>query len=394
MKLFKKITACALALTMLLISLVGCSGYGKTVMELGGTEITENMVQFWLSRYKAQFEYYYGSAICSQYDLDNLDQFWAIKTGESPEETYDDVMSGFIYENAETYLCALYLFDQFGLKLPKETEAEVDEYIDELLENYASGSKAEFNALLGNYGINMKLLRELYLIDEKVDYLQNYLFGTNGTLGVTKIDKEEYYQANYVCMRQICIFINECPETDENGNILTDKDGYTKYRDMTATETQEARERATEALSKVNAGENFQSVHNAYDENPTDDQYVAIYMSRDSAMGTDAALEKIFNALQEMKVGEIRLIETENNLHIIEKLPLEEGAYDKSTNADFFTFYDSEIGNYVTFEEYLKDPLFLDYIAETLEKYSADIKINEEQLKKNKLSTVKANYYY
>ena len=195
-------------------------------------------------------------------------------------------------------------------------------------------------------------------------------------------------------MRQICIFINERPELDENGNPTTDEKGYTKYRDMTSAETQEARDRAAAALTKIHNGETFVSVHNEYDENPTDDQYSAIYMSRDSAMGTDAALEKIYNELQNMKVGEIKLIETENNLHIVEKLPLEEGAYDKSINSDFFTFYDSELGVVATFEEYLKDPLFLDYIAESLEKYSADVKINEEQLKKIKLSTVKANYYY
>jgi hypothetical protein len=248
--------------------------------------------------------------------------------------------------------------------------------------------------MLGNYGINMKLLRELYLIDEKVDYLQNYLFGTGGTLGVTKIDKEKYYQENYVCMRQICIFINECPELDEKGNPTTDKDGYTKYRDMTSAETQEARDRAAAALAKINNGESFASVNNEYDENPTDDNYTGIYMSRDSALGTDSALEKIYNALQEMEVGEIKLIETENNLHIVEKLPLDEGAYDKSVNSDFFTFWDSETQTYKTFEEYLKDPLFLDYIAKSLDKYSADVKINEEELKKIKLSTVKANYYY
>ncbi len=394
MKIIKKITACALALLMLLLSLVGCSSYGKPVMELGGTEITENMIQFWLSRYKAQFEYYYGDAICSQYDLDSVDQFWPIVSDDATGETYDEVMSGFIYENAETYLCSLYLFDQLGLKLPKETEAEIDEYIAELLDEYASGSKAEFNALLSNYGINMKLLRELYLIDEKVDFLQNHLFGTGGTLGVTKIDKEKYYQENYVCMRQICIFINECPELDKDGNPTTDEKGYTKYRDMTSTETQEARDRAAAALTKIHNGESFQSVNNEYDENPTDDNYTGIYMSRDSALGTDSALEKIYNALQEMKVGEIKLIETENNLHIVEKLPLDEGAYDKSINSDFFTFWDSETQTYKTFEEYLKDPLFLNYIAESLEKYSADVKINEEALKKIKLSTVKANYYY
>lgn len=394
MKIIKKITAISLALILLLVSFTGCSNFGTPVMELGGTEITGNMIEFWLSRYKAQFVYYYGDAVCSQYDLDNVDQFWQITSDEATGETFDDVMSGFIYENAKTYLCALYLFDQFGLSLPKETEAEIDEYIDSLLEDYASGSKAEFNALLGNYGINMKLLRELYLIDEKVDYLQNYLFGTGGTLGVTKIDKEKYYQENYVCMRQICFFINECPVFDENGNTTTDEKGYTKYRDMTAAETQEARDRAAAAVTKIHGGESFQSVHNEYDENPTDDKYAGIYMSRDSAMGTDAALEKIYNELLNMKVGDIKLIETENNLHIVEKLPLEEGAYDKSVNADFFTFWDSETQNYKTFEEYLKDPLFLDYIAESLEKFSADVKINEELLKKYKLSTVKANYYY
>ena len=394
MKSVTKLTAILLSLVLLAISLAGCGGYGTPVMELGGTEITGNMIEFWLSRYKAQFVYYYGDAVCSQYDLDTIDQFWPLTADETTGEKYDDVMSGFIYENAQTYLCALYLFDQFGLSLPKETVDEVDSYIDELLQDYATGSKAEFNTMLGNYGVNMKLLRELYLIDEKVDYLQEYLFGTGGTLGVTKIDKEEYYQENYVCMRQICIFINECPVFDKNGVAQTDENGYTKYRDMTAAETQEAREKAAAALTKINGGENFQNVHKEYDENPTDDQYAAIYMSRDSATGTDAALEKIYNELQNMKVGEIKLIETENNLHIIEKLPLEEGAYDKSINADFFTFYDSELQQYVTFEEYLKDPLFLDYIAESLEKHSADIKINENLLKKYKLSTVKANYYY
>jgi len=395
MKKCIRIAACLLAAVMMMISFVSCSGMGTPVMELGGTEITGNMIEFWLSRYKAQFVYYYGDAVCGQYDLDNVDQFWAIVADQATGQTYDDVMSSFIYENAETYLCSLYLFDQFGLSLPKETVDEVDTYIEELCQTYAYGSKSEFNSILEKYGVNRKLLRELYLIDEKVDYLQEYLFGTGGTLGVTKVDKEEYYQANYVRMRQICIFINECPELDEKGNPVLDKDGYTKYRDMTAEETQQARERAAEALKKINGGDSFMSVLSKYDENPSDDSYVnGLYMSKDSSMGTDEALEKIYTELQKMKVGEIKLIETENNLHIIEKLELDEGAYDKETNADFFTFYDPELEKYMTFEHYLKEPLFLEYIAESLEKFSADVKIDEAELKKYKLSTVQANYYY
>lgn len=395
MKIFRKITAAALALVMLLLSLVGCSSLGTPVMELGGTEITANMIEFWLSRYKAQFEHYYGEAVRKQYGLDKVDQFWPLVADPATGETYDDVMSGFIYENAQTYLCSLYLFDQFGLSLPSSTVEEVDTYIADLCENYASGSKSEFNAMLSNYGVSMKILRELYLIDEKVDYLQEYLFGTGGTLGVTKIDKENYYQQNYVRMRQICFFINECPEYDEKGNPVLDKDGYTKYRDMTTAETQEARARAADALKSINSGADFLDVSKEYDENPTDDIYAGgIYMSKDSAMGTDAALEKIYNELQSMEVGQIKLIETENNLHIVEKLELDEGAYDKTANTDFFTFYDAELGALETFEQYLKEPLFLEYIAESLEKYSAEVKIDEELLNKYKLSNVQANYYY
>ena len=215
MKIIKKITAFALALLMLTLSFVGCSSLGTPVMELGGTEITANMIEFWLSRYKAQFEHYYGEAVRKQYGLDKGDQFWPLVADPATGETYDDIMSGFIYENAQTYLCSLYLFHQFGLSLPASTVEEVDTYIADLCENYASGSKSEFNALLSNYGVSMKILRELYLIDEKVDYLQEYLFGAGGTLGVTKIDKENYYKQNYVRMRQICFFINECPEYDE-----------------------------------------------------------------------------------------------------------------------------------------------------------------------------------
>jgi len=395
MRKIKRIAALVLAAVMMVLSFSSCADMGKTVFELGGTKITENMIQFWLSRYKAQFVHYYGDIVCQQYDLDNIEQFWHIVADPETGETYDELMSSFIYDNAKTYLCALYLFDQYGLALPDETVSEIDTYIEELCQTFASGSKSEFNSILEEYGINRKMLRELYLIDEKVDYLQEYLFGTGGTMGITKVDKENYYQENYVRMRQICIFINECPEKDEDGNFVNDSDGYIKYRDMTATETQQARARADEALKEINSGETFQSVLAKYDENPTDDTYVnGIYMSKDSSLGTDEALELIYTELQDMKDGEIRLIETENNLHIVEKLPLDEGAYDKETNADFFTFWDPEAKNYITFESYLKEPVFLQFIADSLEKFSADIEENSELLKKHKLSNVKANYNY
>jgi hypothetical protein len=195
-------------------------------------------------------------------------------------------------------------------------------------------------------------------------------------------------------MRQICFFINERPEFDSNGDPVLDSKGNVKYVDMTASETQDARARASEALKKLQMGTEFPSVHNEFDENKQDNQYSSIYIGRDSAMGSDPALEKIYTELQNMKVGEIRLIETESNLHIVEKLELVEGAYDDSANVDFFSFYDPESDGLLTFEGYLVEPLFLEYIAESLEKFSADIKIDTDALNKKKLSNVKANYNY
>jgi hypothetical protein len=117
-------------------------------------------------------------------------------------------------------------------------------------------------------------------------------------------------------------------------------------------------------------------------------------MSADSAIGTDAALDKIYEELCKMEVGEIKMIETENNLHIIEKLPLDAGAYNVKANSDFFTFYDAELEKYVEFGYYIRTPLFLEYIEAKLEEYKDIIVIDEELLRKTKLSTVKANYYF
>ena len=134
---FKRIIAILLASLLLILPLAGCSSFGEPVMELGGTEITANMIEFWLSRYKAQFIYYYGDAVCAQYGLKDIEKFWSIKSDTDSDKSFDDVMSEFIYENAKTYLCSLYLFEQFGLSLPKETEKEIDDYMQELMDGYA-----------------------------------------------------------------------------------------------------------------------------------------------------------------------------------------------------------------------------------------------------------------
>ena len=389
-----RICAALTALLLALIQIVSCSSLGTPVMTLGKTEITGSMIEFWMSRYKAQFEYSYGQSLKTAYGLSSVDSIWKVKVKDDSAETYDDMFSSYIFDNAKTYLCALYLFDQFGLKLPDSTVKKTDETINEYVTNLADGSKSEFNAILAAYGINMKILRELYLADEKVSYLREYLFGSNGTEPITTQQIEDYYQKNYVRMKQICVFINQRPKQNEDGTYVTDSSGKTQYTTMTADENAAARTKIEEALAKIDGGEDFEKALSEYDENKADDGYKnGIYMSAESSFGNDEDLQKIYETLCEMKVGEVRELELSNSLHIIKKYELDTGAYAKAENSDFFLFNDGT-GSYQTLQQYVKTPLFLDYIKGKLDEFSADIKIDEEALSQYRISKVKSNYNF
>lgn len=389
-----RICAALTALLLALIQLVSCSSLGTPVMTLGKTEITGSMIEFWMSRYKAQFEYSYGQSLKTAYGLSSVDSIWKVKVKDDSAETYDDMFSSYIFDNAKTYLCALYLFDQFGLKLPDSTVKKTDETINEYVTNLADGSKSEFNAILAAYGINMKILRELYLADEKVSYLREYLFGSNGTEPITTQQIEDYYQKNYVRMKQICVFINQRPKQNEDGTYVADSSGKTQYTTMTADENAAARTKIEEALAKIDGGEDFEKALSEYDENKADDGYKnGIYMSAESSFGNDEDLQKIYETLCEMKVGEVRELELSNSLHIIKKYELDTGAYAKAENSDFFLFNDGT-GSYQTLQQYVKTPLFLDYIKGKLDEFSADIKIDEEALSQYRISKVKSNYNF
>ena len=389
-----RICAALTALLLALIQLVSCSSLGTPVMTLGKTEITGSMIEFWMSRYKAQFEYSYGQSLKTAYGLSSVDSIWKVKVKDDSAETYDDMFSSYIFDNAKTYLCALYLFDQFGLKLPDSTVKKTDETINEYVTNLADGSKSEFNAILAAYGINMKILRKLYLADEKVSYLREYLFGSNGPEPITTQQIEDYYQKNYVRMKQICVFINQRPKQNEDGTYVTDSSGKTQYTTMTADENAAARTKIEEALAKIDGGEDFEKALSEYDENKADDGYKnGIYMSAESSFGNDEDLQKIYETLCEMKVGEVRELELSNSLHIIKKYELDTGAYAKAENSDFFLFNDGT-GSYQTLQQYVKTPLFLDYIKGKLDEFSADIKIDEEALSQYRISKVKSNYNF
>lgn len=213
--LLKKILVITLSCMLVLTCVTGCSSRGKKLMELDGTDITVNMYMLLLSRMKGNLAsaYAFGAKALK-------DSFWDTVIDASTGQTYDDYYTDAVLENAKTYLAALHLFDELDLKLPDETLDEIDEEMQRLVDTDGEGSKNTLNAILAEYGANYTVLREAYIIEAKIAYLSDYLFGADGSK-ISSENYEEYYQENYVRFRHVFFFTTKpVYQTDANEDTI------------------------------------------------------------------------------------------------------------------------------------------------------------------------------
>ncbi len=213
--LLKKILLLTLSCMLILMCFTGCSSRGKKLMEIENTDMTVNMYMLLLSRMKGKLasSYAFGSQAIK-------DSFWDTVIDVSTGQTYNDYYTDLVIENAKTYLAALYLFDDLGLKLPKETIEEIDEEMQRLVDEDGKGSKNTLNAILAEYGANYKILREAKIMEAKIVYLNDHLFGEDGSL-ISADNYEKYYQDNYVRFRHIFFFTTKpVYQTDDNGDTI------------------------------------------------------------------------------------------------------------------------------------------------------------------------------
>ena len=168
-----------------------CSSKGKTLMELDGTKMSVNTFMLFLSRMKGNLAsaYHYGTEALKT-------DFWD-SVRDASGTTNNDYYTDLVLEDAKTYLAALYLFDELGLKLPDSYIEEIDTKMDDLVDLDGKGSKSALNDVLSQYGVNYNILRDAYIIEAKISYLRDHLFGENGSKIASEY-VEEYYQQNYV----------------------------------------------------------------------------------------------------------------------------------------------------------------------------------------------------
>ena len=275
------------------------------------------------------------------------------------------------------------------------------------------------------------MLREAYIMEAKVAYLQETLYGTDGSL-LSDVVKEEYYQKNYTRFKHVFLFTYSAvyerdangddiyfndndsiaydkvngtakngadgkPVTDENGDtvyytadgkIAYDKvngfrayvyneDGYVTTRQYTEDEVAEVKAKAEQVLEMAKSGEDFDELLEIYGEDPGFAEYTNGYYL---TAASEYEIAEVKDVLPEMKTGEIRLVQSDYGFHIVKKYELDEGAYKDKTNADFFT----------DFNDKLMTDMFLNLVGQ----YTDKVEVDEELASSIEIRDVAANYYY
>ncbi len=430
------ITAVVLAVALCAGAVIGVVYYinnhvADPVIEYDGQKIPLSFYELMLSRMK-------GELARNQYEVDD-ESFWNSDSGvngQNYEEYYNDA----VLENCKTYLAALAVFEELDLKLPQSYYDSIDEEIEFYISYDGNDSKDKFNEILKPYGVDIKSLRQAYVIEAKVDYLRSYLYGADAQL-VGDTVKEEYYNDNYYRFKQILIanyyyeyekdengnliyFSTETgnpvydeengkPKYDEAGNMIRDEAGNPIYYDEEGNilydtengvtsvvkdedgegimhyypeeELEKRKQQAQDIASKISLG-NYAAFESAMEENNdassgSENFPDGYYLSDIESSLYEEYMIDILDKLKELETGETAVVETEYGYHVIMRYELDEGAYSKSENESWFTNFNSS----------LITELFLDRCG----KYLPQITEIPENLSKSKsIKELGINYYF
>ncbi|MBQ9151987.1 MAG: hypothetical protein IJX72_07030 [Clostridia bacterium] len=205
----RRLLSVALCLTLLtgVLGMTACSSKSPVLLELDGIEITANQYQFFLSRVK-------GSLYYTGYNVESAD-FWNMIIDDQ-NNTYDDYFRNAVLDDARRYVAALTIFEERDLVLPQSYLDQIDEEMEEYLRD--AGSKSTLNTLLASYGVNLDMLREIYIMEAKYDYLQQVIYGTDGELLAAET-RMAYLNEHAVCFKQVLIrAFDYVYEKDTNGD--------------------------------------------------------------------------------------------------------------------------------------------------------------------------------
>lgn len=438
MRSFKRIIAICLACAVLAVCFTGCANKGKPLLRLEDSEISVNLFKLYLSRMKGTLcsADYFGSSA-------KQDEFWDTIVDAYDKTTYNTVYTDMVLDTAKSYIAALALFDERGLELPDSYIEEIDSEMQGLVDSIGGGSKTTLNSVLAEFGANYDVLREAYIIEAKIAYLREDIFGVNGSK-VSPDLIEKYYQETYARFKQVFLYTydlvyvtdengdniyytadgsisydtaktqkkdeNGSPVydsqgnrvyvyTDENGKeriaykikdatreVLTDSNGDPVKRQYEDDELKRVIEEATMILEEVKEGDTigFDLLVDKYTEDESYESYPDGYYLTQT---TIYPISEVQDTLFELEVGEYKMVRSENGIHIIMRYEPEEGAYALDEYENLFIA--NSTGTYIFMSD-LTSKLMTDYVAS----YKDAVEVDESLLEGVDIKSAGINYHY
>ncbi|MHC1695931.1 MAG: peptidylprolyl isomerase [Eubacteriales bacterium] len=352
-KLGTRIAAVVLALvTSLTLGSCGTK-YDIAMSHPSGLQITENMYNYWLCYYKTTILQNYGLS-------EDYADLWS-SMSDDKTSTLGVLFGKQVTEMVKTMLASAVLLKEYGQTLSSEDKKQIDENIADSIEAY--GSKSAFNEELAKYGVNTKILKDIFTLDAQYSMLADYLYNSEtGTSKPTNDELMKYFLENFVYVKHILInTVNpqdptEAPESteapaDESGTTETGaEDTATTESATEATTAEETTQDTTEGTTRpveviieerkalvedlkkrIDAGESFEELMGEY----TEDTGITTYP--DGYVFTKGDFQPEFEeAAYDMKPGEVRIIETTYGTHILKKYEMDSSKFEE--NKDTVTY--------------------------------------------------------
>ena len=420
LKMSKKLISLVLATLILVSALCMSSCSSKKVMSMEDTKISVSTyeIEFFMTRMKGLLESY-------GYNVSSSAWWGTIMNMQGM--TLDEYYRTRALEEASRYMIAQYLFDAEGLELSKDEMNAVDDAINSLIE--VAGSRNALNSVLAEYGVNIKLLREIYLGELKVDKIKEHFFGKDGLKGEDGAEKkQEYLEEKYACYKQVFLAAyyyvtevdkngdtiyytdtkaekiaydkeNGLPKSDvyspdkyetdkfgdviyytEDGKISYDKSGVPVYilnKDESrkiafydSAKIDEIGKLAKELAQGKKTPEEFEALIAQYDESDDSGKKLYLYIEPGyygSSSDSSAYLDEIAQTVAGLSEGECAMIDSGAGFHIVYAAEHDEGAYADEQYKKVFSGFDTAF----------VDSLFVELCKEYEDKIKIDDKVIE-----------------
>lgn len=331
MKLKARILALLLAVVIAAAMLPSCSDPGPVALEYEGVRVNERMYGYWLSHYKNVYLRSYAGGV------DN-DAFWdsVLEDGQ----TADEYLTSLAIRNIKRYVAGAWLFDYMGLKLTSDMKNDVKQGIEDVCEMMFDGDVNAFDEYLDTLGIDRDILYDAYIMDVKLEYVREYLYGVNGIINVPDSDRTIYLNENYVRIEHILVNNKYKLKTDENGEYISDENGYGIRTELTEEELAKKNEVIDLIRRGIAVDIDFEELWEVYSE----DQ---LYPEGYYLLPTTPFIPEVVGAAFTLEIGEIKELETEYGTHFIRRIEMEGTPWDDEESADFFDDFEDDMRAYL-----------------------------------------------